>query len=327
MNWKSEGKIMKKILFASTALVATAGMAAAELTWSGSGRLGVVYTEDAANDTVLDHRFRLTVNGVTETDGGVKFEGRIRWQADDGADNQAGGTGGAGAAGFAVSTGGFRVDVGHVSDVFDSGDVINWGGYGVGYTGFFDQANNFSGFRKSGFGNTSRDNATASDGQTIKALYSVSDFTVVASYQLNDTGVVGSDESWQIGAGYSFGAHRIGAMYGDSADAAVNDKGSSLAGKQWAIGADGSFGDFSYAVLVGDNDATDDTMYGLSGAYAVSAAGSISAFVSGGGGAGVDTSYGIGYSHSLGGGVSLAAGVGSGTDGKTKADAGVTFSF
>ncbi|WP_299423611.1 porin [uncultured Shimia sp.] len=306
---------MKKILFASTALVATAGVAAAELTWSGSGRLGVVYTENASQDTVLDHRFRLTVNGVTETDGGVKFEGRIRWQADDGISggnvNGGGATGGAGAAGFAVSTGGFRVDVGHVSDVFDSGDVVTWGGHGVGYTGFLDQAANFSGFQKVGFGN----GQAAS--QTIKALYSISDFTVNASYTLNDTTIAGADENWQIGAGYNFGAHRIGAMYGD-------DK---MAGKQWAIGADGSFGDFSYAALVGDNDTVNDTMFGLSGAYAVSAAGSITGFVSSGGGSGLDTSYGIGYSHSLGGGVSLAAGVGSNSAGNTQADAGVTFSF
>ncbi|MFY0659169.1 MAG: porin [Shimia sp.] len=306
---------MKKILFASTALVATAGVAAAELTWSGSGRLGVVYTEGASQETVLDHRFRLTVNGVTETDGGVKFEGRIRWQADDGISggnvNGAGATGGAGGAGFAVSTGGLRVDVGHVSDVFDSGDVVSWGGNGVGYTGFLDQAANFTGFDKKGFGN----GAAAS--QTIKALYTISDFTVNASYTLNDTTIAGADESWQIGAGYNFGAHRVGAMYGD-------DKAS---GKQWAIGADGSFGDFSYAALVGDNDTVNKTMYGLSGAYAVSAAGSITGYVSGGGLAANDTSYGIGYSHSLGGGVSLATGVAKAPGGNTIADAGVTFSF
>jgi outer membrane protein OmpU len=321
---------MKKILFASTALVATAGVAAAELTWSGSGRLGVVYTEDASNDTVLDHRFRLTVNGVTETDGGVKFEGRIRWEANDRDDNGANGTGGAGAAGFAISTGGLRVDVGHVSDVFDSGDVVSWGGNGVGYTGFFDQANNFGGFQKVGFGSGARDSDgtgtdTDSEGQTIKALYTISDFTVNASFTLNDTSRAGSDESWQIGAGYNFGAHRIGAMYGDNADAHQK------AGSQWAIGADGSFGDFSYTALVGDNDtnsdAGGDVMVGLSGAYAVSAAGTVTGFVSTGGAAANDTSYGIGYAHSLGGGVSLAAGIGSGTDGKTKADAGVTFSF
>ncbi|MBE1294470.1 MAG: porin [Rhodobacteraceae bacterium] len=321
---------MKKILFASTALVATAGMAAAELTWSGSGRLGLVYEEGAAEETRVDHRFRLTVNGVTETDSGVKFEGRIRWQADDGyargveeqggvlvdaapSTNGAGSTGGAGAAGFAVSTGGFRLDVGHVSDVFDSGDVVNWGGYGVGYTGFLDQAANFAGFNKTGFGNTGVRQ------QTIKARYTAGDFTGAISYTLDGTDWDGSDleDNWQIGAGYSFGAHKVGAMYGDA----------TAAGKQWAIGADGAFGDFSYAALIGDNDSADDLMWGLSGSYSVSAAGTITGFVSGGGAAANDTSYGIGYAHSLGGGVTLAAGIGSDESGTTVADAGVKFNF
>ncbi|MBO6895763.1 MAG: porin [Shimia sp.] len=317
---------MKKILFASTALVATASVAAAELTWSGSGRFGLVYNEGHTTDTVVDHRFRLTVNGVAETDGGVKFEGRIRWQADDtgGSKNATGATGNendngagaasAGGAGFAVSTGGFRLDVGNVSDVFDSGDVINWGGYGVGYTGFLDQAANFTGFNKAGFGNS------AENQQTLKARYTAGDFTVAASYTLEDNAlpaVAANDDYWQVGAGYSFGAHKVGAMYGDSGDNI----------SQWAVGADGSFGDFAYAVLVGDNDAAADLMWGLSGSYAVSAAGTLTAFVSDGGAAGADTSYGIGYAHSLGGGVTIAAGVGSNTAGNTQADAGVKFNF
>jgi outer membrane protein OmpU len=39
---------MKKLLLASTALVATAGMAAAEITFSGSARFGAVYTDGSA---------------------------------------------------------------------------------------------------------------------------------------------------------------------------------------------------------------------------------------------------------------------------------------
>jgi outer membrane protein OmpU len=39
---------MKKILIATTALVATAGVASADMTWSGYGRLGVQYTEGTA---------------------------------------------------------------------------------------------------------------------------------------------------------------------------------------------------------------------------------------------------------------------------------------
>ena len=311
---------MKKILFASTALVATAGVAAADLTWSGSGRLGMIYSEDAAGDDArLDHRFRLTVNGVTETDGGVKFEGRIRWQADDAANNGSGGTNGAGGAGFAVSTGGLRIDVGHVSDVFDSGDVISWGSGCIGYSCQADQAHNFEGFRKQGFG------SGASDNQIVKARYNAGDFTVSASYTLNDTAIPGADESWQIGAGYDLGAHRIGVMYGDNADAG------SSAGSQWAIGADGSFGDLSYGIQVGDNDVTSDAggdiMVGASASYAVSAAGTLTGFVSTGGASTNDTAYGVGYSHSLGGGVSLAAGIASAKTGKMVADAGVSFSF
>ena len=305
---------MKKILFASTALVATASVAAAELTWSGSGRFGLQYNDDpaAAESTVLDHRFRLTLNGVTETDSGVKFEGRIRLESGD-TDNGFGSAGnGPGGAGFAVTTGGFRVDVGSVSDVFDSGDVLNWSGSEAGYSSFQGQTENFTGFVKNGFSGASDD-----DSQRIKARYTAGDFTVAASYGLETTSGAG-DAYWQIGAGYNFGAHSVGVMYGDS------DTNNS----QWAIGADGSFGDFGYAVLVGDNDAVNaDVMVGASGSYAISAATSLNAHVSTGGVATNDTSYGIGISHSLGGGVTLGAGVGKNRLGHTQGDMGVNFNF
>ncbi len=313
---------MKKILFATSALVASAGVAAADLTWSGSGRLGMVYDEGATQETHLDNRFRLTVNGITETDSGVKFEARIRFETTDVLGDDIDSTGATvtgsengqtagyiGSAGFAVTAGGLRVDVGNVSDVFDSGDVINWGGYGVGYTGFLDQAAAFGGFDKNGFG------ASANRSQVIKARYTMGDFTGAVSYKLEDTATAG-DAGWQIGVGYNFGAHSVGAMYGDE----------DLSGGQWAIGANGAFGDFSYAVLVGDNDTNNDVSYGLSGSYAISAATSLSAFYSDGGNV-TDGAYGIGVSHSLGGGVTLGAGFGSNTSGNSVADAGVTFNF
>ena len=37
---------MKKVLFATTALVATAGVAAADVTFGGYGRFGIVYNVD-----------------------------------------------------------------------------------------------------------------------------------------------------------------------------------------------------------------------------------------------------------------------------------------
>ena len=212
-----------------------------------------------------------------------------------------------------MTAGGFRVDVGHVSDVFDSGDVVSWGPIGMGYTSFLDQAANFDSFTKSGFGAGSRSN------NTIKARYQGGNFTGSISYQMKTAGAANNNDSIQAGIGYNFGAHRIGAMYGQMNGATKV--------KQWALGANGSFGDFTYAVLVGDNDTQNKTSFGASGSYAVSAATSLKAFVSTGGTSGNKTSYGIGANHSLGGGVSLGAGVGKNSAGNTQGDLGVNFSF
>ena len=313
---------MKKILFASTALIATASVAAADVSFGGYGRFGLQYDGGQDGDeTILDHRFRLTITGTTETDTGVKFEGRIRFQADDD-----GGFGSAtieedealGGAGFAVSTGGLRVDVGHVSDVFDSGDVVNWCGDGVGYAFALEQCTNFTGFDRNGFGNGSSDN------QTIKLRYIAGDFTGSASYS-TETGSRGAGDGnayWQLGGGYSFGAHSVGVMWGDSdAD-----------NQQWALGANGGFGDFTYSVVVADNDKNDDAdgdvFFGATGTYAISAATSLTGLISAGGADGSDdTSYGVGFQHSLGGGVSLGGGIGSNNTGDTVGDLGVVFNF
>ncbi len=302
---------MKKLLIASTALVATTGMAAAEISFGGYGRFGIRYDEGAKAETSLEQRFRLTVTGVAESDNGVKFEGRIRFETNDTGDKASGK--GPGPAGFAVTSGGFRLDVGHVSDALDSGDTLNYYGYGVGLTGFLEQNSAFydGSFVAGGFG-------AATDGeekvQKVKLRYSAGDFTVNMSYapQTNIT----SDEVFQIGAGYNFGDHSVGLVYGDNQTADYDF---------WVIGADGSFGDFSYAAIVGEAN-SEGTSYGLSGNYAISAATSISAIYSGGG-ASTDDAYGIGVAHSLGGGVTLKGGVGSDTSGNTQADAGVIFSF
>ena len=110
---------MKKILFASTALIATAGVAAAEVSFGGYGRFGLFYDEGAtgtAKETRLEQRFRLNISASNETDGGVTVGGRIRLQTGEGSDGGASGEG-PGAAGFWVYFGGFRVDVGNTSDV------------------------------------------------------------------------------------------------------------------------------------------------------------------------------------------------------------------
>lgn len=351
---------MKKVLFATTALVATAGVAAAEVTFGGYGRFGVIYQsglDGFDSETRIEQRFRLTVTGVTETDNGLKFEGRIRFQTDDNAAGSAS-TANSSAAGFAVSTGGLRLDVGHVSDVIDSGDVVDYYGYGIGLTSFGEQSSAWA-LPASGFGSGEEFDTVA---PTVKIRYNYDAFTVSASYTDNawsEDWSLGQDnfdplaappvgdggwglqprlknnEEWQVGASYSFGNYSIGGVYG-SQDIEVADfdavtgefaEGGKDNNDFWVVGFSGEFGAFSFSAIVGDSDIQNDTSYGISGQYEIGAATNIRAVFSDNGIDGSDEVYGVGFQHSLGGGVSLRGGVGNNAAGKTTADLGVVFNF
>ena len=232
---KTEGIQMKKILIATTALVGTAGIAAAELNITGSARVGLVYDEGNEfgsldgntgfidDELRIEQRLRVNFTGIAETDSGVKLEARFRLESNEDEDNSISGTG-PGAAGFAVSSGGFRLDVGNVSDVIDSGDVVNYYGFGVGFTSFLEHNGTVSGIPAGGFGSG---NPSAT---TIKLRYDMGDFTVSASYSndedvtaigpesavgARDGAVTRNDiEEFQIGVGYNFGDYAVGVAYG-----------------------------------------------------------------------------------------------------------------
>ena len=63
---------MKKILLATTALVATTGFAAAEMTWSGSANLGMKYSDNGT--TTLHEEIDLGMAATGETDGGIGWK-------------------------------------------------------------------------------------------------------------------------------------------------------------------------------------------------------------------------------------------------------------
>ncbi|MEP2891657.1 porin [Tateyamaria sp.] len=339
---------MKKVLIATTALVGSAGMAAAEISFAGAARFGLTYVEDRTDDagldaeTVIEQRLRFTVTGQATSDNGLEFEARIRAESGESSDNSIGGNdGGFGAAGFAVSTGGLRLDVGNVSDVLDSGDTLNLFGFGVGFTSFIEQNSNSVGIPSNGFG------AGDADQTNIKLRYNVGDFTISASFSNNTSviteldednavnGVANDIDEYQIGVGYSFGDYRIGAAFGsedgdtvtrDAATGAVTSV-EAVDNDFWAIGFDGSVGAVDFAAVITDSDEADDATFGFSLDYDVSAVTSIRFAASTGGDDDSDTSYGIGATHSLGGGVTLAGGIGSNSSGNTVADLGVTFGF
>jgi outer membrane protein OmpU len=323
---------MKKVLFATTALVATAGMAAADVSFGGFGRFGMIYKDADGSDstTHIEQRFRLTVTGTATSDNGLEFEGRIRFQSDDNAAG-ASNTAQSSAAGFAVSTGGFRLDVGHVSDVIDSGDVLNYYGYGIGLTSFLEQSSNFS-LPNSGFG-TSEDFTTKAP--TVKLRYNMGDFSFAVSYtddaetlSISSAGnspatTGGGKSEFQIGAGYSFGNYSVGAAFGSTEDGVAIGEDNDF----WVLNFGGDVGAFGFSVLVGDSDAQDGTSYGFSVKYDIGAATEVRFVYSESGDDGDDTDgYGIGFRHGLGGGVTLAGGIGD-NGGTTTADLGVVFNF
>ena len=61
---------MKKVLFATTALIATAGVAAADVSLGGFGYVGLLSKDGVSS---VEHATRLTYSASTETDGGISM--------------------------------------------------------------------------------------------------------------------------------------------------------------------------------------------------------------------------------------------------------------
>jgi outer membrane protein OmpU len=172
--------MMKKLLLTTALLGASAGMAMADVTVSGTGRFGIVSFDDndaTTENTLVSGRLRFNIDASTETDSGATFGGRIRLQHSIGQANS-GGEGGANlsAAYLYVEYEGLRVEVGNSNTAFDSAAL------------YYDSE---VGFISSSFGNKSFDFYSFSSGPYaaaevnrvgIYASYSVGEFTGQISY-------------------------------------------------------------------------------------------------------------------------------------------------
>ncbi|SLN45068.1 porin [Ruegeria meonggei] len=336
---------MKKLLFASTALIATASVAAAEVKFSGYGRFGIGYQEDRTNvtqttttasgatnqfsadsdNTILVSRFRLNIDANVETDGGVEFQGRVRLQADEDSDTGEQNEAGLNGARFSVIYGGLRVDAGNVSGSFDNLD--DYFGTEPGLEEFLGQ---YSGINYSFLEYSS----TGSGANAVFFRYTVGDFAFSASYD-QDTrflggGLTDDRDRWDVSATYAFNNINVSLAYGETDEGAGVDKESLTV---LTIGAE--LGDFYGTVLVADDDVVnsneDGTAYGFSVAYDLGAATTLQ-LVYGDGSADNDTrNIGVGAIYDLGGGATLRGAVGEikdgDDDGKIRADFGAQFNF
>lgn len=332
---------MKKLLLTTALLGASAGMAMADVTVSGTGRFGLVSFDDndpLTENTLVSGRLRFNIDASTETDSGATFGGRIRMQYSIG-DENSGGDGGANlsAAYLYVEYEGLRVEVGNSNTAFDSAAL------------YYDSE---VGFISSSFGNKSFDFYSFSSGPYdstelnrvgIYAAYSVGDFTGQISYvdpdQVATTLPVGIDEEISLALAYETDLFTVSA-------AAVQSGAGIADNDQFFLGGAYNVND---AIRVGVlYTSTDDGVLAhqvgdtvtLFGSYTVGAI-KVEAYIANNDDEDndSDTVYGIGADYDLGGatlsgsiqrsyGNTDASGLGNPITGpETYADLGVNFSF
>ena len=318
---------MKKVLFATTALVATAGMAAADVTLSGSGRFGIVYNEAFSNvagrsTTKIEKRMTINIDGSGSTDGGLEFGGRIRLRSDEAEAASA-----QSSANVWMGNDMFRITVGNTD-----GALLNRVGYyqgTVGLTGL-QWANVSFNIGTNTFYLDSFSSRGGGGADVVRLDFNVGGFGV--SLSTDDTGDHTSDGSEDaIAVSYNFGDWTVAAGYAKNANNSATAAGERDA---FSLSAVGSIGDFGVGLGYTDLENAGRKIT-LSGSYSFGDT-TVTAFVAntdedtvgsaGIGAAGKETEYGIGFTHSLGGAV-LAGGISRNYTKNVMADLGVRFSF
>lgn len=297
---------MKKVLFATTALVASAGIASAQgVELSGSAEMGIYGGTGLETQFWTDIDVKFTLSG--ETDNGLSFGATIDLDEE---------------GGFAATNGG-------PESVFISGD---FGKLTMGDTdGAFDWA-----LQEVGIGSAIADDHTTHigfsgnsgldgsyDGQIARYEYSFGDFAFAVSAELDDTGA--GDPVFGLGGKYSgdLGGVSLGVGLGYQS-ASVGATSADIIG----ISLDAKFdnglrGILNYSVL-SVTGLADVTHTGIGVGYsadALTVSANYGKFESGG--ASVD-GYGFAVNYDLGGGAVVQLGYGNSNVGATDFN---TFSF
>ena len=326
---------MKKILLATTMLVAGASIAAAEVTLSGSARMGVIsnFSDGVVgngdeNDLSFTSRARVEFTMSGETDGGLSFGASFR------ADNAVAANTGDGGSVFISGAFG-KLSMG---DVDGAAQMATGHVAGVGLTGLGDR--NESTFLGAGDGATD---------PTALYEYSAGDFTVYLS-ATNPQPVVAAGgvtvtsdlQAYAIGAKYTFGDYAVGLGYenlsGYTGVAVALPVADNTDLDHVVLKVSGTVAGFNMQGLIGQADGTlggaalnNAKQYAASVSYTTGAlTGTV--FYTDDSALGGTTAYGLGASYDLGGGATLVGGLAQDHDalagaGDTSYDLGVSFSF
>jgi outer membrane protein OmpU len=295
---------MKKILLATTLLVASTGFAAAEVTTTGSARMGVVYD---GTDTFFSSRVRIVFSASGETDGGLTFGASVR--ADQsGQGNQANGDS------TVFISGAFgKLTMGDTGNAVDSilGQVS-----GVGFEGTIDALQEISFLPRVITG--------------AQYEYSTGNLTFALGLgQTLDAAIVApaadaaGEGFYSVAVKYATDTYSVGLGYEDVAD--DSDAAGDTANSQITLMASGSFSGATVKLKLVDRESAADLAAAASIDYTTGAT-TITAFATENYDFAGTNTYGLGASYDLGGGAKVIGGVAD--DGTTTmADLGVSFSF
>lgn len=342
---------MKKVLLASTVLAMTATVAAAEVTVSGSARMGVAYNSEAPNEFGFTSRARVNFSMSGETDSGLSFGASFAAHDSDEANNGTGGdVNGAGSmsAGSVFISGAFgKLTMGDVSGAAETvvGDLA-----GVGLTGLGDlNENNY--LSNDGTGRAAATYTYSTGGLTfaLSADNPQFDTVIVGGAQVAGTRDVSS--VYSVGAKYQVDAYSFALGY-ETMDLATSAT-TSASIDHIIIGGEATFSGVTLKATYGEVDsnaagyaflgealtgstvvgATDVKQFGVSASYTMDAL-TVAAYHRqvDFGTPGKFKFTGIGAEYGLGGGATVAGGLvdvsaPAGFQDSTLADFGVKFSF
>ncbi|TCM87485.1 porin [Rhodovulum steppense] len=182
---------MKKVLFATTALVASAGFAAAEITFSGYGEMGVVGGGDnstgfSGGETQFHNDLMLKFSATTETDMGITVGVSTEIQK---AEGEANGNFAADNTAMFISGAFGTLTMGEIDGAMDFRLTENIGNPGT----IGDDETIHAGYL-GGYGDGAYDN------QILRYDYNFGDFGFSASMELDDTGAL--DDGYALGVSY-----------------------------------------------------------------------------------------------------------------------------
>ena len=313
---------MKKVLFATTALIASATMAAAEVKITGYARFGLDYND--ANERTGTAAGGRAANGVSSTN--ITSRMRLNFDAST------------------VTDGGVTLGVGNIIGALEATPNLytatSAGGFGIDGMSFHNVVTNVAGNVAGQFFNWDSYDSTGVGANGLEVIYSAGAFKAHLSYS-TDNGPRAVD---RIAAhvAYTFGDWTVALATQDS-DIIGEDK--------TVLTIGGKVGNFSVAAAFADNDGIQKA--GLYGYMDIGTASTIGLFVtqedaadagaiaqgrdnrdnvgarvgaaSDTGGEG--TSIGINYVYDLGGGAEFTFGAVKASTDNTRVQAGVFFSF